>query len=383
MKVAYVSTYDARDVAHWSGSGYFIWHSLARRGIEVEFIGPLNLPSPTRWMLKCKQAFHEKVRRDLYLQQHDKMAAQAYASLVSQRLSVLKNIDAVVSPGTIPVAYLTGTVPLVTVSDATHKLLFNSYPGYENLSPTTRRDGDQIERTALRRASASVFASDWAAESAVRDYQADPEKVHVVPFGANFEKSPSREEAICGIESRNFDTLQLLFIGVEWERKGGPAVMQVVRELVRRDVSVHLTVVGCSPEISAPDAKNVTVRGFIKKTPEGQREILGLLMRSHFLTVPSEAECYGLVYCEAGALGVPCIARRVGGVPTIIRDGRNGQLFEMDQSPVEMAEWMLNIFRTPAAYRQLALSSIDEFESRLNWDVAGLKLENILKKIIS
>jgi len=35
LKIAYVTTYDAKDVRNWSGSGYFIWQSLVQSGIEV------------------------------------------------------------------------------------------------------------------------------------------------------------------------------------------------------------------------------------------------------------------------------------------------------------------------------------------------------------
>jgi glycosyltransferase involved in cell wall biosynthesis len=378
MRVAYVTSYDAGNIASWSGTGYFIWKSLADRGINVELIGSLPMPASLQLVLHLKQVYHQKISRDLYLPHHDLAVAKSYARTVRQKLSSLGNIDAVVCPGTIPVAFLPGNIPLVTVSDATHRRLFNSYPGYEGLCLATVNDGDRIEQAAIRRAAASVYASNWAATSAVQDYQAVPDKVHVVPFGANLDRPPSRAEAIRAVEERPFDVLKLLFIGVEWKRKGGPAVMDVVRHLVARNCPVHLTIVGCEPEISPGEAPYVTLRGVIKKTPQGQQEICDLIKQSHFLIVPSEAECYGMVYCEAAAFGVPCIARRVGGVPTIVRDNVNGRLFDPVQPAEEIAGWIIQTFSDRDAYRQMAWSSREEYETRLNWSVAGEKLERII-----
>jgi glycosyltransferase involved in cell wall biosynthesis len=383
MKIAYVTTYDAKDISNWSGSGYFIWQSLARAGIEVEFIGPLFPPPGTKKVLMMKQLFYEKMLRKLYLPDHDVIASKAYSREAWRRLQHTRDIEAVVSPGTIPVAFLPGKLPLVTISDATARSLFDTYPMYKNLCGASRRNGDKIEQNAIKRASASVFASDWAARSAIRDYNANAEKVHVVPFGANFERQPAREDVIRAIDSRNNGKIRLLFIGVEWERKGGPVALQVVRTLVKRGASAHLTVIGCNPAISSEDANYVTVRGFIKKTPDGQRDIFSELGKAHFLIVPSVAECYGLVYCEASALGVPSIARNVGGVGTIIKNDVNGRLFDFQNPPQDMADWILYHCSEPKKYRDLALSSLAEYESRLNWAVAGQKLKTILRNVIA
>ena len=383
LKIAYVTTYDAKDVRNWSGSGYFIWQSLVQSGIEVEFIGPLFLPSFTNRVLRMKQRFYTKILRKLYLSEHDVIASKDYSREAWKRLANSKDIEAVVCPGTIPVAFLPGKLPLVTIEDATHKLLFDTYPSFKNLCRASRHNGDQIQQSAIRRSSASVFSSDWAATSAVRDYKANPEKVHVVPFGANFENQPARENVIRAINSRNFEQIRLLFIGVEWERKGGPVALQVVRTLAKLGVSAHLTIIGCNPAISEEDTGYVTVRGFIKKTSEGQQEIFDEFYKTHFLIGPSVAECYGLVYCEAGAFGVPSIGRNVGGVGTIIKNDVNGRLFDLHNSPKDITDWILALYREPERYRHLAQSSLAEYESRLNWKVAGQKLKEILTNVIA
>jgi glycosyltransferase involved in cell wall biosynthesis len=117
----------------------------------------------------------------------------------------------------------------------------------------------------------------------------------------------------------------------------------------------------------------------LKKDSAGQSRFHEELARSHFLIVPSTAECFGVVYCEASSFGVPSIARNVGGVASAVRNGRNGQRFDLEDSPAQIAAWIASVFCDFENYRQLALSSLAEFEAHLNWQVAGEKLERIIR----
>jgi glycosyltransferase involved in cell wall biosynthesis len=383
MRIGYITTDDPRDVTAWSGLALFIWKSLAARNIEVELIGPLPTPLYLRKLNHLKWAYYHHVHGQYHWPHGDLMNIKAWSREAGRRLRKIPPVDAVLSATNLSSGLLPGNIPLVVYSDSTLRLLYATYVRHANASWLNRRHADKIEIAGQRRSAALVYASEWAAESARSDYGANPEKVHVVPFGANLETPPTRQEVEQSIAARDRKQIRLVFIGVEWERKGGTVALAVTRELNRMGVPAQLTVIGCSPLIEPADSKFVTVLGFVEKNLSGQAKIHAELSRSHFLIVPSLAECFGIVYCEASAFGVPSIARNVGGVASAIRNDRNGRLFEINDSPIMMSKWIAAKFRDYEGYRQLARTSREEFEERLNWEVAGEKLEGILRGVIA
>jgi glycosyltransferase involved in cell wall biosynthesis len=239
-----------------------------------------------------------------------------------------------------------------------------------------------MERLALQKSKLAIYSSDWAAQSAIDDYGADPERVKVVPFGSNTD-SPFDSETIKDvIASRKSDRCKLLFLTVDWERKRGDVAYQVAKKLNQAGLKTELTVVGCQPKIAEPLPDFVKALGFISKsTKKGKQKIQKLIMDSHFLIVPTLADCTPIVFCEANSLGVPCLSTTVGGIPTMIHNGVNGQLFDKNAHVFEYCDYITNLFINYSNYQNLALSAFEEYESRLNWRVAGQKVKELLETI--
>jgi glycosyltransferase involved in cell wall biosynthesis len=108
-----------------------------------------------------------------------------------------------------------------------------------------------------------------------------------------------------------------------------------------------------------------------KRTEYGKRHLDAVFRSATLLMVPSLAECYGLVYCEANAYGVPAVGCDVGGVSTIIRDGENGFLIKGNSFTTEDGERILELLQNRFAYEAMAKASRAAYDERLNWEVAG------------
>jgi glycosyltransferase involved in cell wall biosynthesis len=380
MKILYASNYDSLDKSIWSGLGYHIRACLSRAGLEMV---PYTLPLIPCWLgriLNLKKRFVAKMGWGLYIDAYDPMLARFHSSKVDVAAAQL-GADAIVSPGSLPVAFCNSPKPLAIWCDATAKALFQTYPAYTNLSWVTRREADVTDRSCLRRAAAAVYTSDWAAESAEKDYGADSKKVHVVPFGANIEQAPSPEEVQGYLANRDIVTPTFLFAGVDWLRKGGDFVVEAISKIREAGCAARLRVMGCEVPETIRKISWVSVDGFVDKHSSEGGEVFSKAFAEAFaLFLPSLAECYGLVYCEANAYAVPAVGRNVGGVGTIIRDGVNGLLLPTSTSAAEAANQLLHWIKNPEAYREICRKSRLEYERRLNWDVAGERMAEIIMR---
>ena len=66
-----------------------------------------------------------------------------------------------------------------------------------------------LEKRAIEKARLLLYPTRWAADSAIKDYGADPQKVRVIPFGANIEHPPAKRDVL---NKTNLDRCVLLFL---------------------------------------------------------------------------------------------------------------------------------------------------------------------------
>jgi glycosyltransferase involved in cell wall biosynthesis len=385
MKLAYATTYNSRDLKefyNWAGLGYYIAESLKHQSIALDYLGPLEDQIAIKGICKLKRHYHQIFEGKNYLKALDPLILQNYANQVARKLSHIP-ADIVFSATISSTAYLDCRQPIVFWADATFANLLDSYPVYQNLCQETIEHGHQMERVALQKSALAIFASDWAAQTAINVYQADPSKVKVIPFGANLDNQMTFDDIKAAIESRPSGKCKLLFIGYDWVRKGGDIAVKLTKALNSAGLPTELTVVGCSPAIEDSAASFVKIVGMVSKSTAAGRSLINqLISESHFLILPSQAECYGIVFCEANSFGVPCIATNVGGIPTIIRDDLNGKTFDREADVTAYCEYIINIFANYSEYKKLALSSFNEYQFRLNWSVAGRTARDLLETLM-
>jgi glycosyltransferase involved in cell wall biosynthesis len=369
LRVAYVSYYDPMDITKWSGTGYHMHKAMSEAGAEITLVGPLkNLYNPLNVL---KYLCNSKIHGYKDHPQRDKGFLRYYARQVERQVAKL-DVDMVVGPGGLPLAYANLKVPSVVWTDATFASLVDYYDAFTNVSPRSVRDGHAGEKALFSCCYRAMFSSQWAADSAVECYGYDPAKVEVVSLGANVPYERSLEEIRQVIEARSRDTLRLLFLGVQWLRKGGDTALAVGEELHRRGLPVRLELVGAPPPEGTVLPEWAESLGFIKKsTEEGMRHIGRLLDESHFMILPTRADCTPIVFNEASSAGLPVMTTRTGGVPSVVFEGVNGRLFDLGANPKVWADSIESLWNDREAYNALCLAAWKDYGDRLNWRAAG------------
>lgn len=374
MKIAFLHSSDTLDKQTWSGANYNIARMLEKRCGEVVHLSPI--PNSMEMLLGRTINKSSQILFGKRFRYHNCfLLAKRYAKFAGPRLTD-QSFDMIVAPaGATEIAFLETDIPIVLIEDATYGLLIDYYPVFSNLSKRSMYELDTIQKLALKKASAVIYSSAWAARSAIKDYRADPRKVHAVPFGANLDEPPAREIALARKKS---DCCCLLFLGVEWDRKGGDIAFETLLKLEEIGIEAELIVCGCTPPEEVAH-KRIKVIPFLDKNDERQRkELERLFMSADFLLVPTRAEAYGLVFCEAAAFGLPIITTDTGGVSEIVRNGENGYLLPHEARGEAYAEVIARLYRDDEQYTRLVLTGRAVFEERLNWDVWGITVQQIL-----
>ena len=376
MKLAFVSCSNPADVNAWSGLPTHILQALRAAGADIETVCYPEKGFKTSSLSLVKRVCYMLFQRQRYLRDREERMVKSYAAEIEAQLKGGTQ-DVIFSLGTLPIAHLRTKDPIVFWADATFAGMVDFYPDFTNLCSETLSSGNAIEKSALEKASLAIYASHWAAQSAISHYHASPQKVKVVPFGANLDNPPCLDDLSTALQHRSLDKCKLLFVGVDWHRKGGPKALEVADLLNRRGFHTELHVVGCIPP--RPSPAFVRNHGFISKdTERGRRDLDQLFLSSHFLILPSVAECYGLVFAEASAFGVPSLASDVGGVSTAINNGVNGWTLQVDASAAQYCDLIQVLMASPQSYRSAAMSCFKDFHHRLNWESAARKVVRLL-----
>jgi glycosyltransferase involved in cell wall biosynthesis len=135
------------------------------------------------------------------------------------------------------------------------------------------------------------------------------DRVHVIFEGAN---SPD----VRNVASDRYQKRHLLFVGVDWERKGGPELVGAFLKVLPRFPDARLTIAGCRPAISHP---NIDVLGRLSFA-----EVADLYATHSIFCMPSRLEPFGIATIEASHAGLPTIGTETGGFPDTIIHGQTG-----------------------------------------------------------
>ena len=366
MRIAYLALNDPLDKKSWSGTTYYIAKALQKNGNEVDYLGPIK---PPKWLDKTLRAIAKATRiifRKEYITKYSLLLSWYSAKQFTKKLKG-KKYDCICAPAaSVELGFLKTDLPVIYITDATFELVSNyDYSEFNKMFWFSKLEGNLLERNALKKSSAVIYPSIWAAESAIKDYHIANNKVFIAPFGANIDMIPERQIIYKKLENKQ---LTLLFLAVDWDRKGGSIAFDVLKYLIyTHGVQAKLIVCGCVPpsHIAHP---NMEVIPFLdKNNKEDYDRFVNIMSSAHFLLVPTRADCSLLVGCEANAYGVPAITTETGGVPEIVKDGVNGYCLPYSAPGSTYAALINELFINEEKYQQLISSSRQRFEEHLNW----------------
>jgi glycosyltransferase involved in cell wall biosynthesis len=212
------------------------------------------------------------------------------------------------------------------------------------------------EQGIYRRAAAVLVWSGHVARSLAEDYGVEPERIVWVGVGGDGEPEPS---------AGSYDSCRILFVGRDWERKGGPDLLVAFAGVRRQLPEATLVVAGSRPEVEEP---GVTVLGEV-----GPATVRRLMAEAAVFCMPTLREPFGLVFVEAAIHGLPVVATRTGALPDIVVEGETGHLVRPHD--VEgLSERLAGLLADPAACARLGVAARRRALERWTWRGASARI---------
>lgn len=367
--VGFLSSSDPNDKTSWSGINYSMLNSLKKNGLSVIPLGPVKTPKTLHIILSIINFSHLVFFNKKFNKDHNILLSKYYAIQFKKRLTN-KNIDIIFAPSSsTEIAHIKTTIPICYLSGTSFNQIESYYNHYSNLSMPSIKQSNLIEQKAINNSITQVYPSEWAAKHVIDYYKADSNNVFVIPYGANINSAPEKIK----IEKKEYNKpLKLLFLGVDWERKGGNTVFDTFKILHDKDYDITLTVCGCVPPITH---SKMTVIPFLNKNLDSDsKRFNDLLSESHLLFLPTRSELFGVVFCEAAAFGLPAITTDTGGVGEIVENGVTGYVLSLDATAHDYAEKIQSLYNNPNKLKEMAILSREKFEKKLNWDIWAKKI---------
>ncbi|HRE79569.1 MAG TPA: glycosyltransferase [Opitutaceae bacterium] len=101
---------------------------------------------------------------------------------------------------------------------------------------------------------------------------------------------------------------------------------------------------------------------------------------AHVFVLPSAGEGFGLVYAEAMAAGLPCIAAHAGGAKEVVLDGEAGLLVPFGD-PAALSDHLDCLLRNPTLFRRLSAGAQARHDALFSHPVTLRRWTNQLRSL--
>ncbi|HET7459457.1 MAG TPA: glycosyltransferase family 4 protein [Gemmatimonadaceae bacterium] len=256
-------------------------------------------------------------------------------------------------------------------------------------SPALHMTSD--EAAGVDRREAAVYAgatriftiSERLRQSFIADYGIPADRVVAARAGANLdvsripERAPARDPA---------QPPTVLFVGREFERKGGDLLLDAFRAVRARVPNARLLVVG-PRELPGDGARQpgVELLGPLRKDdPVEGRRLLDAYAAADVFCLPTRYEPLGIVVIEAMLFGLPCVTSDTWAMGEMVADGETGYVVPLADRPVDgLADRMVRLLESPELARRMGAAGRRRASELFSWAAAASTIAREVRAALS
>lgn len=254
-------------------------------------------------------------------------------------------------------------VPHFTIIDIT---VAAGRPSYRNLFHSSEHALNMLDsfQHKVYACSTGVFSmGGYVRDSLVSDYQVPPYRAHSIGAGPNID---------LGHRSDVTASRKILFVGTDWQRKGGPDLLAAFRKVRQNHQDATLEIIGCNPDINEG---GVRVVGRVPR-----HELHNYFSTARMFALPTVHEAFGIVFVEALHFGLPIVATSIGAIPEMVRHGVNG--YRVKPGDVEALANALDQLLSDDELADAFGEASYEHAIKFSWDAAAEVLVDKINELI-
>lgn len=250
------------------------------------------------------------------------------------------------------------TLPVVSYHDGNIACRLESPFGFPPIKSKRIQRARLYERNVYHKLDRIFTMSQWLADSFASDFGIPDAKVVPVFAGINLPDTES-------LSTVHHEAKNILFVGKDFERKGGNVLLDAFVQLRKRHSNVTLTIVGPKRNLDIPGVQ--CVGEISKESPEGVSKIDQLYRSASVFALPTLYEPFGIAFAEAMSRGLPCVGSRVCAVPEIVDDGETG-LLVAPGSPNALAKALHEILSDYNGAKKMGELGFQKYRQQFRWD---------------
>ena len=380
MKILFVSYESHYDIKAWSGMIYNVSKSLEKDN-EIIYFDDLKIGFFQKILIAI-QIFIDKLfkKKTKYLRMTPVL--NYLSRKINKRLKK-NDYDIVFTMRPFLLSKARTKKPIAIFADANFNSMVNYYQSFTDLWKHHIKVCNRQEKRIFDLCKVGFFTSKWAAETSADNYNIHEDKFFNINIGSNIILEHSDLEINDMIERRfNSNEKRILFVGVDWERKGGSFAVKVVYELNKLGINAKLVIIGCNPDIEEKYLSFCEIYGRIDKSKnDGLHQLDHEYMRASCFILPTKSECAAVSLVEASSYGLYSFTSNTGGTNGSIFDNENGTIMPLESTPNDYANKIYKFLLEKDTYFNKSYKSRELYKSDLNWNAIAKKINDYLSNI--
>jgi glycosyltransferase involved in cell wall biosynthesis len=221
----------------------------------------------------------------------------------------------------------------------------------------------QYEKSVYQSMHCVLTMSEYLRQSFLHDFDVPPERVVTIGGGINQESLPPPAP------NKAYDRPEILFVGVEFARKGGWNLLAAFKAVVQRFPQAQLHLVGPRELTIPPDQqKGVTYHGYLSKAEAaGAQKLAQLYARCSLFVMPSLYEPFGIAPLEAMSHGIPCIVTGDWALREMVEPGVTGEWVGAG-SVEDLVEQIGSCLSDPGRLQRMGVAGRERVLQRYTWE---------------